>query len=195
MGLIRVTPATAELVTLADAKAHLRVDEDLTDEDDLVTTLRDAAIDLVESYLHRALLQQTWRLTLDAFPECDRFVRLPRPNLLAVTAVGYVDADGAPQTMAPADYVADAATLPGELALAYGASWPVARCQRNAVTITFTAGYGSAAAAVPKAIIAAVLLVLGDLYANREGQIVGTIVAENPTVVALLASHLYREAY
>ena len=43
---------------------------------------------------------------------------------------------------------------------------------------------------VPASIRAALLLIIGDLYENREGQIVGTITADNPTVERLL--HFYR---
>lgn len=43
---------------------------------------------------------------------------------------------------------------------------------------------------VPASIRAALLLVVGDLYENREGVVVGTIVAVNPTVERLL--HFYR---
>lgn len=43
---------------------------------------------------------------------------------------------------------------------------------------------------VPASVRAALLLVIGDLYENREGVVVGTIVAVNPTVERLL--HFYR---
>lgn len=43
---------------------------------------------------------------------------------------------------------------------------------------------------VPASIRAALLLIVGDLYENREGVVVGTIVAVNPTVERLL--HFYR---
>lgn len=39
---------------------------------------------------------------------------------------------------------------------------------------------------VPKSVIAAVLLTIGDLYENREGAILGTIYTANPTVRNLL---------
>lgn len=43
---------------------------------------------------------------------------------------------------------------------------------------------------LPASVRAAILLILGDLYENREGQIVGTIRADNPAVERLL--HFYR---
>lgn len=42
---------------------------------------------------------------------------------------------------------------------------------------------------VPPDVKAAILLIIGDLYENREGLIVGTIVATNPAVQNLLHFH------
>lgn len=47
-----------------------------------------------------------------------------------------------------------------------------------------------AAEVFPPSVRAAVLLIVGDLHENREGVVVGTIVARNPTVDRLL--HFYR---
>ena len=41
----------------------------------------------------------------------------------------------------------------------------------------------------PASVQAAVLLIVGDLYENREAVVTGTIVARNPTVDRLL--HMY----
>ena len=43
--------------------------------------------------------------------------------------------------------------------------------------------------AVPASIRAALLLIIGDLYENREGQITGTIRTDNPAVMRLLTPH------
>ena len=42
---------------------------------------------------------------------------------------------------------------------------------------------------VPAAVKVAVLLILGDLYANREASVVGATVSANPTVDRLLWPH------
>lgn len=47
------------------------------------------------------------------------------------------------------------------------------------------------AVAVPASVKAAMLLIVGDLYENREAQVIGATVAENPAVERLL--HFYRE--
>lgn len=43
--------------------------------------------------------------------------------------------------------------------------------------------------AVPSAVKMALLLVIGDLYENREGQFVGTISSDNPAVKSLLTPY------
>lgn len=42
---------------------------------------------------------------------------------------------------------------------------------------------------VPGGVRAALLLIVGDLYENREGQITGVSRAENPTVMCLLSPY------
>lgn len=43
--------------------------------------------------------------------------------------------------------------------------------------------------AVPASIRAALLLIVGDLYENREGQIIGATRADNPAVMRLLTPY------
>jgi uncharacterized phiE125 gp8 family phage protein len=197
MGLVRTVAPAARPLATALVRTHCRIDG--VDEDTLLEALLDAAVDEVESYLVRALCPQTWRLTLDAFPADDGAIRLKRPPVLEVVSITYVDEEGEEQALAADQYELDLSAFPPEVVLAYGASWPAARAQRNAVTVTFRAGYEDDSGeepvpAVPGSIRSALLLLVGDLYAHRERQFVGTIVTENPTARALLGGYLYREA-
>src|SRR5690242_9969899 len=110
MGLTLLTPAAVKPISLSEAKAHLRVDGN--GEDTLIQLLLDAAIDAVEQDTHRALLEQTWELTLDEFPSCEP-LRLPRPNLMSVESIHYVDVSGVTQLLDPDEYVVETGTLPG----------------------------------------------------------------------------------
>lgn len=62
--LERVSQPDIEPVTLAEMKRHLRCFLSVTDEDDDITALIVAAREWVEDYTARALIDQTWRLTL-----------------------------------------------------------------------------------------------------------------------------------
>lgn len=181
------TAPVVEPVTTTELKAHLRVDG--TDEDTLIASLGVAARQHVEEETRRALVTQTWVLKLDEFPGSgDAEIRLPRPPLQSVTSVQYVDGNGDTQTWSSSLYVVDTADTPGNISLAYGESWPSTRAQKNAVTITYVAGYG-AASTVPDALKAAIKLLVGHYYVNREEAVTGTVVARLGAVDALLAPY------
>lgn len=201
------------LMTLTQAKSHLRVD--FADDDTLITDLIDAATDAIETYLHRALIQQTWRCSFDRFPYpyaslsgyvdplfiqtpsqgswLAEPVRLPKPNLISVASVKYQDLTNSQATLSSSVYVVNTDELPGTISLAYGQSWPNALYLRNSVVIQYDAGYGASAASVPPAIIHAAKLLLSDIYTKRELS-VETALSENQSVQWLLGGYVYREA-
>lgn len=181
MALIRTSDAATEPVTTAEAKTHLRVTG--TDDDTYIGTLITAARQYVETFLNRALITQTWEWRLDGFSLWTLIV--PMAPLISVTSIQYIDGEGTTQTLATTEYTVDAKSEPARIAPAYGKYWPATRYEMNAVTITFTAGYG-AASAVPFQIKQAILLVIGHLYERREETITGTIIAEIPLGVQAL---------
>lgn len=178
MSLVLVTAPTTEPVTLTEAKSHLRVTT--TDEDTYITSLIGAARSLAESFLNRALLDQTWDWQLSGFRAC---LEVPHAPLQSVSYIKYVDGTGVLRTLDPAEYtVADAlsTTGPGRIVPAYGKSWPAVRGMPNDVTVRFLAGYGAAASSVPQPIKWAVLLILAELYARRESALVGAVINSVP---------------
>ena len=66
MNCILIAVPTAEPVTLAEAKAWLRVDT--TDEDATISTLIDSARENVEATTRLRLMAQGWRIVLDRWP-------------------------------------------------------------------------------------------------------------------------------
>lgn len=177
-------PATAP-VSPTEAKEHLQVIG--TAQDAAITAMLAAAVSHLDGptgTVGRALIEQEWKLLLDRFP-CDA-LEIPLGRLISVTSVKYVDPYGAEQTLAPSAYVVDSVSDRGVITPAYGTSWPATRTQRNAVTVQFKAGYGPAADDVPQAIRSAILLMVGDLFENREAAIVGQPRVDNPTVDRLL---------
>lgn len=187
MPLVLVTPPASEPVSLKEAKEHLRVDH--ASDEALIASLIAAARDAVEAHTGRALVTQTWRLDLSAFPACDGGIEIPKPPTASITSIAYTDTAGASQTLAGSEYtlVADVGPRAGvaRVVPAYGKAWPSTQDVPNAVRITFVAGYG-AASAVPQSIRAALLLLLGDLYGNREAQTAQIVLNSNPTLDRLL---------
>lgn len=188
MALVLVTAPTEEPVSIAEAKAHLRVDGD--DDDSYIGALITTARSHVETITRRALMPQTWKLVLDDWP--DDVLELLLPPLVSVSSITYKDADGETQTFASSNYVVDADSVPGRLCLADDASWPSDDLYpMGAVQIQYLAGYTNANA-VPQPIKNAILLLVGHYYENREAALVaqGANVQQLPMGVAdLLATY------
>lgn len=178
-------------VTLEDARAQVHRG-DVTDDDAfLMNQVIPAATQRGEHQTHRQFIEATWDLKLDwGFPA---EIVVPRPPLLLVVSITYVDPAGTVQTLAASDYQVSAPTGPrcrrGRIRPAYGLSFPATRLQMDAVTVRFKAGYGTKPADVPALLRQGILLDVGTLYEHRESVITGTIVAEIPgTALAIYRS-------
>ena len=160
MGLKIITAPATEPVALIEAKLHLRVDH--STEDALITALISAAREECEHLLERTIAEQTLELAIDEFPA--NGIKLPRPPVISITSVTYVDEDGVSQTMASGDYYLDDAQAPAWLLPVYDTEWPGTRAEANAVKVRYVAGYADC----PELIRAWILLRVGTLYASRE---------------------------
>lgn len=176
---VRVTPASDPAVSLEEAKDHLRVGHD--DEDTLITACIAAATDHVERLIGQALVTQTWA---QSFPCFDWRMRLRPGPVQSIESVTYLDTDGAEQTLDAGDYRllfdAEGAFVDRQP----GGNWPSTQWRDDAVTVQFVAGVDPED--VSPSLRAAVLLIVGDLYANREGQQIEAAYHGNPTVDRLL---------
>jgi uncharacterized phiE125 gp8 family phage protein len=177
MGYKIKTGPTIEPVTLAEAKIHLKIDSDTTD-DLLVTALITAAREACENYTGRALIEQSWEFAFDEF--CDDEIELQNPPLSSVTSITYKDIDNVTKTLSTSVYDVDVYSVPGKIFLKYGQMWPSVLDVENSILVTYKAGYGTAASSVPASIRAAMLLIIGHLYENREDVIIGRQVNDLP---------------
>ena len=184
MSLKLITGPAIEPITTQEAKDHARVD--IADDDDYINGLIASARWTFEDITNRALITQTWRLDLDGWPEGNEIV-IPRAPLQSVTSVAYLDQDGNSNTWATSNYIVDADSTPGRVVLAYGQSWPSGVLYPvNPIRITFVAGFGSAASAIPDQMIHCLKLLIGHWYEVREPVIVGRQVMKVPFTVESL---------
>ena len=161
----RAGPPAAEPVTLAEALAHLREDADGGANDAYVTTLITTARIACEDRTERSLITTPWALRLDAFPSA---IELRQPPIIAVQTVAYLDANGTQQTLADTDYQVDPASEPGWLVPAPDKAWPATQSGAiNAVTVSYTAGYGATAASVPAPLIWWIKAAIRQMYDER----------------------------
>jgi uncharacterized phiE125 gp8 family phage protein len=167
MSLKLITPPSTLPVSLVEAKAHLRVDT--SDDDTLITAMLGAAIQMAEQATGRALMTQTWCLSLDAFPLAA--IELSMVPVASVTSLVYSDTLGADQTLLPSNYVLNNSDDYGIAVVvpAFAKTWPDSRIQANAVRLTFVAGYANAGA-VPESIKSWIKLQVSAMYENRSAE-------------------------
>lgn len=166
----QTTPPDAEPVSLNEAKAHARVYTDLDDAE--LTAFIAASRQMTEKATRRQLVTATWELVLGGFPPA-RF-ELPRPPFQAVSAITYYDLDNAEQTLSSDVYTTVPGSVFGLVELKYGQSWPSTYDRPDAVTVTFTAGYGNAAA-VPPLLKQSILMRVAHWYTHKESTIEATL--------------------
>lgn len=165
-----VEPAT-ETVTDAEVKLFAKIDT--TADDTLIAAMNTAARQTIEDCLALSFVNTTWTLSFDQFPtdiDCNLgrpFFEIYRTPLSSVTSIQYEDADGVTQTLATTEYDIDTLKQPARIVQADGVTWPSLDSVPNAVTITFVAGYG-AAAAVPEKIKQLIMLLFSHWYEHRE---------------------------
>jgi len=192
---VRVTAPAALPVSAGEAKAHLRVPAINTTDDAYIASCVAAAVERLDGYaglLGRCIVTQEWRQKFEGWPASD-FLRLPFADVdPASVVISYLDTLGDDQVVPATHYEAlhDAQGCLIRLRLAFTS--PSLEDDRAApVSVTFEAGYG-AAVDVPAPIKAAILLMVGDLYENREDTVVGNGLDVRPLprgVDALLAPY------
>jgi uncharacterized phiE125 gp8 family phage protein len=161
MTAVLVSGPATEPVSLADVKAHLRVDG--TTEDDLIAAAIVAARTHVESETRRQLIAQSWRIYLDEWPS-GRTIELPLAPLMSVESVTLYDIVGAAQVMDPETYRVDAARLPPRIVAKLK---PAVALYDNGIEIDVTAGYGVTSLAVPAPLRQAILMLVAHWYEHR----------------------------
>lgn len=177
--LSRTAPPTVTPVTLEEVRAHVRVEED-DNEIAYLGSLVAAATGYIEDRRGEALLDQQWTMTLDAFPWSNGPICLPRPPLRSVTAITYVDTQGATQTLSPSLYRVIAAAKPAEIHPVYGTTWPSTLTDPGSVAVVYRAGYGTAGSAVPEGLRQACKIMVATWFEQRESLVVGAGVAKVP---------------
>lgn len=180
---VKTTTGPSEIpVPLADAKTWLRIDG--SGEDAVVTRLVKSATGIVETYVRRALITQTKRLTLDGFPDslADRAaVVRPRDSYLiaretgalwlpyaaplqSVESVKYLDRDGDQQTLDASEYRVDDKSELAFIVPVDDADWPDSLNEPGAIEISYVCGYGDEDTDVPSELQQAILELTQRLY-------------------------------
>jgi uncharacterized phiE125 gp8 family phage protein len=168
-------------------RAHVR--SDLTEDEPTLRHYAAAAREVVETHEEVQLLTATWRLTAETWP-----TELPKRPVQEIISITYRDPSGTMQTL-PLERIQTTKRHGWTLLRPVpGDTWP--RLQRDrvdAVTIDFAAGWDIDN--VPKAYVQAMLLIIGEWYAQREdssGQALHPISNSARALLAQASSGVYR---
>lgn len=181
MALVLTSAPAVEPVSLAEAKAHLRVDG--TAEDPLIQSLVITSRLHIEAALGLALVTQSWLWTLDRWPRT-RTVVLPLRPVVSIDQVRVWDAEDAAQAIDPATYLLDGHGKPARLAWRDGVVPAAPLRPINGIEIAFTAGFGAAASDVPAPVRQALLMLVAHWYEHREPIEIGSSATAIPQTVS-----------
>lgn len=155
-----ITPPIEMAVSLTDARNAARING--TDSDaDIEIQVRAITAD-AEHETGRAIINRTYRVTLDAFPDA---IRLPVSPVVSVASVKYLDLDGVELTLDPADYIVDMVSEPGYVVPAPGVTWPCTQDRINAVNVVAVCGYGPDDMTTPPAFKGYILAKVQEYFA------------------------------
>ena len=186
-----VTDATSEPITIAEAKAYSRVDDDT--DDILFISLIKTARRYVEKQTGLALKTQTWAAILNRWPEgqgqgfggpwwdgvqqapislitSTTTIEIPKRPFQSVSSIKLRDAYGSLTTVDPSVYFTEVSDMRGRVNRVLGQIWPVViLANSGAIEITFTAGFDAAPySGLPDDLKLAVNILIKHWYDNRE---------------------------
>jgi len=161
MTYAQIAAPAAMPVTLAQAKAHLRVTSDT--EDDTITALIAAATQYLERDTGQALIDQQWRAWWDDVP-CDGVLELMRSPVRGIVSVSVYDAEGNATVLDGSDYYVNLVARPARVRLADTVTEAM---RANGIEVDFDAGYGEAGTDVPDMLKRAILVLVAHWYEFR----------------------------
>tara|TARA_Y100000004_G_scaffold196046_1_gene264837 strand:- start:424 stop:1008 length:585 start_codon:yes stop_codon:yes gene_type:complete len=169
-------PADISVVTTAEAKTHLRVDN--SDDDTLIANLIVAATQAAQNYTNRFFINHSVRMDCDTWDETEYFYKSP---IFSSTQVEYYGTSATVYDVwDSSNYIVDKVHEPARLLLQEDKTYPDLADRKAAIKLTYVSGYGTAASDVPQGIKQAVLLMVGNWYENRQEVVVGRIATEMP---------------
>lgn len=165
-GLTALTQPTALVVSLDQAKTHLRVDGSETNSQ--ILDLIAAGTRTIQKEMNRQLLTATYRFDIPRFPCGRQPIYLPLAPLQSVQSVQYYDTNNSIQTIDASNYLVITSQEPGFVKLLPDYVYPMTYNRPDAVQVSYTAGYGSTGDSVPSTIKLALLMLLGGWFNNPE---------------------------
>lgn len=115
-----VSESGSEIVSTANLKVYAKIEH--SEDDTLIASLGVAARKMIEKFLNRSLMAQTWDIMMDR-PPVLRYVELPRSPVATVTHIKTYATDNTATTLASTNYVVDTYSSPSRVFLNPTVQW------------------------------------------------------------------------
>lgn len=174
-----VSPITVYPITLDEARTHCRITPYGSPlehpDDDYVTALIGMASQWVEDYLRRSIATKTIEYYINVFTQK---IDLPFIPVQSIESIVYRNQDGDLITLATDVYRLKSYADSAKLNLIMGQSYPQdVSSEEGSITITMVTGYTNGESPdtypLPLPIKAAMFLIIGHLYENRQEDVLG----------------------
>lgn len=163
---IKITEGSSEVIDLTLAKKHLRVDEDYTDEDDLINVAITSARVEAENYIERKILSGSVVVLMNQFESFS----LPFQSINDdVAKVEYKDQDTSEFVELSSELYTTSKTYTNLFIKFKNEGLPELDLDDAVVRVTIAFGYNFEKC--PKPIISAMLLFIADAYDKRENRV------------------------
>ena len=161
-----ITGSKQKPITLAEIKRYSKIDGNDLDND--LCLFIKTVTNKAEQITGRDLLNKTYKGFLDCFPSDRVGIQIQKSKLQSIVSIKYLVA-GVLTTFDASNYYITDKQEYSEIWLFDGKSWPtdVDINRRQAIEITFTAGYGEKPCSVPDDFINAMLAHVNLLNENR----------------------------
>lgn len=161
---ITLAAATVEPLQLHEVKKHLEIaDADTTHDEQLQGMIQEAR----EQVEHDCQVVLVSRAVTEKFNWSgdEEYWQLYYRPVTAVSSITYYDTTDTQQTFSASLYSLDADRR--RIWLKSNAAWPTTYDRWDAITVTYTAGYGTTSSAVPQMFKQAMLLLIGYYFEER----------------------------
>lgn len=181
----QVSKASAELITLSEIKAHLRIDHDL--DNTILAVYRDAATTLIEKEIAGDIQATVWAESYDTF---DREFYVDYKPITAISKIEYYNSANALTEFTSTNYLTYIPMYARSvIQVKDDFDIPEIYNRIDAVIVTYTSGF----AVIPPLLKAANLLQIGSFYEHRENETELSLKQLAYGVERICA--MYREAY
>lgn len=174
---VTITGPASEPLTLEQVKEFLAIEDDETLHDAQLIRFIAAARAQVEAITGTRLVDQTVRVAASDWRDLRQ---LPVGPVQSVVEIVFDDVAGAEQALAGADWEMTGAGLARALRTPIGKGWPSGlRRGADTIRVTLEVGYDT----VPEPVETAMLIMIADLFGQRESFAVGTVAAKVPSTM------------